>query len=217
MDGPTLDLVGSSQDIAVLAERAARHDATAVARVVGVGDVLALFVTTPFDCLGMRAARLSRPLDGIDVVVEAVGLAARARTAGPHPQLVLPPPVPPMRWTFGLPPRTGWTGDDSLSTEQVRARVVADTQEFRTRAAELPEAGSAAVLEGIAADVWGRPLIEDFPARLAHAADYLGFLGAADDAAEAVSVRRAGSWRRLSATRGSAMTRVLDPLGLFAT
>ena len=68
-------------------------------------------------------------------------------------------------------------------------------------------------MEAIATDVWARPMRADAPARLAHTADYLGFLPPDGEAV----LRSAGAWRRLDTTVGVALTRVNDPLGLFVS
>lgn len=215
MDGPTVRLSGSALDLALLAERASRHDATALARLVGHGEVLATFVSTAFDCLGMRASRLDDPADGLDVVVEAVGLAARARGAGDRRLVVLPAALPALSWTWPLPPRSGWAVDAELPQTQVRDAVAAGTSEFRARAAGV-SAGPTSVraLESLAAEVWGRPLHGDYPARLAHTASYLGFLDAGRPDND-VALLRCGPWRRLDASGGSTLVRVADPLGLL--
>ncbi len=205
-------LAGSPHDLAVFAERAARHDPATPLRLVGVGDVLAAFVTTPFACLGLRVARLARPADhDIDAVVEAVGLAARARSARDG-RLRLPPRLPDISWTQPLPPRSGWSEVGRLATADIAARVAGDTEEFRLQAATVPAGrGASSALEGIAGELWRAPLTGDAPAGLAHAADYLGFLPAHGD----VVVRAVGPWRRLDTDLGVTVGRVGDPLGLL--
>jgi hypothetical protein len=205
-----LRLVGSALDLAVLAERAGRHDPTCLARVTADGDVAAVFVGTPFDCLGMRAVRLTEP-QTVDVVVETVGLAARTRAASGQ-VIDLPPALAPIAWTLPLPPRAGWAPVSTLSAADVAERVQRDTEEFQRRAAEVPAGrGAASLVEAVAQHLWGRPLLGDHPARLAHAADYLGFL--VDDGE--VTLRCAGVWRRLDTPVGVTLTRATDPLGLL--
>jgi 2-hydroxychromene-2-carboxylate isomerase len=205
-----LNLAGPPADLAVLAERAARHDPTCLARVTAHGAVAAVFVATPFECLGMRAVRLTEP-QSLDVVVEAVGLAARARAASEH-ALDLPPALAPVLWTLPLPPRAGWTAVGTLPSADVADRVRHDTDEFQRRAAAVPAGrGASALVEAVARDLWARPLVGDHPARLAHAADYLGFVADAGD----VTVRSAGVWRRLDTPAGVTLARVTDPLGLL--
>jgi hypothetical protein len=207
-------LAGPSRDLAIFAERAARHDPATPVRLVSVGDVLAAFVTTPFDCLGLRVTRLASRVDGdIDAVVEAVGLAAQARAARDD-VLRLPPRLADITWVQPLPPRSGWSQLGRLAAGDVAARVASDTEEFRLRAATVPAGRGASVArEGIAGELWRAPLLGDAPARLAHAADYLGFLPDRGD----VVVRAAGPWRRVDSNLGVTVGRLSDPLGLFVS
>jgi hypothetical protein len=221
--GTVLALVGPADDFAVLAERAARHDATCPVRLVAADGVLAAFVPTPFDCLGMRAARL-RISAGLDVVVEAVGLAALARVAGAD--LQVPLALPALRWTLPSPPRTGWSVAGTLTVADLAARVAADTEEFRHRAAAVPPGRNAsAAVAAIAGELWARPLAADHAARLAHAASYLGFLpdhdaadpvGARPGGDGPVTLRTAGPWRRLDTPLGVTLARASSSLGLLA-
>jgi hypothetical protein len=228
-----LALAGPASDLAVLAQRAARHDATCPVRLVASGEVVAAFVPTAFECLGMRSLRLRVPAH-LDVVVEAVGLAARAWSA--QDALAVPPALPPLSWTHALPPVAGWTVQGTLRRADVASRVAADTEEFRRRAAQAAAggAGGSAAAEAIAHELWARPLAGEHPARLAHAASYLGFLGEEPTAAgaeqptsgagdepgsgagdEPVVLRSSGPWRRLDTRLGIALTRASDPLGLL--
>lgn len=211
-DPAGLQLAGSARDLAVFAERAARHDPATPVRVQASGLVLAAYVTTPFECLGLRVTRLARDAS-IDAVVEAVGLAARARGASDG-VLALPPRLPDITWMAPLPPRTGWSEVDRRPCRDVRALVAAGTDEFRRRAGQVQAGpGTSAALEAIAEEVWSHALVSDVPARLAHAADYLGFLS---DDGEAV-VRSLGPWRRLDTPLGVVVARVSDRLGLFVS
>jgi len=211
-DGLDVRLAGPAHDLALFAERAARHDPGTPVRLVAAGSVLAAFVTTPFECLGLRVSRLAEHVD-VDMVVEAVGLAARARGAVDG-WLSLPPRLPDMQWTSPLPPRSGWSQVATVSAEQVTDRVRADTDEFKQRAGQVdPGRGSNAALEGLAAELWARTVVADAPARLLHAADYLGFLPEQDDGV--VTLRSVGTWRRLDTDLGVTAARLTDPLGLF--
>ena len=208
-----LHLAGSARDLAVFAERAARHDPGTPVRLVAVGSTLAAFVTTPFEALGLRATRLSEPAD-LDVLVEAVGLGARARAVAGG-RLTLPPRLPALVWTSPLPPRSGWAEVGRLDVAEVAARVEDDTAEFTRQAQQVPAGrGANAALEGIAADLWARPLLGSAPSRLAHTAHYLGFLS--QDGGQVV-VRSIGAWHRLDTSAGVALARVGDPLGLFVS
>jgi hypothetical protein len=209
-DDPSLRLAGSARDLAVFAERAARHDPGTPVRLVAADGVVAAFATTPFDCLGLRVTRLAEDA-AVDMVVEAVGLAARARGERDG-VLALPPRLPDITWSTPLPPRSGWAEVARLPVSAVVGRVGSDTAEFKRRAGQgSPGSGVPAALEAVAADLWARPFVADAPARLAHASEYLGFL--VDD--DEVVVRAAGPWRRLDATGGVVLARVLDPLGLL--
>jgi hypothetical protein len=202
---------GVARDLSTYARRVSRFDGDAVVRVVARGRVAGFFAETPFDALALRAAALAEPAD-LDEVVEAGTLAAR--TAGGDVELELPPPVPALRWTAGLPPTGGWTEVARLSATDVSSRVAAGVAEFRDRA--VPGSGdppSRAALESLAADVWARELAGGVPVRLAHAAESYGFLG--DPAAGDVVLRTAGSWHRLDASYGSVLARSADVLGLF--
>lgn len=212
-DGQRVRLAGPALDLAVFAERAARHEPGTPVRLVASGAVLAAFVTTPFECLGLRASRLEEPAE-LDVVVEAVGLGARARGAVGG-WLSLPPSLPDMRWTTPLPPRSGWTELATLTLREVTDRVRADSDEFKQRAGEIePGRGSNAALEGLAAQLWSRAVVGDAPARLLHAADYLGFVPEQPD--DVATLRTVGTWRRLDTDLGVTAARLSDPLGLFA-
>lgn len=220
-EGPTAQLLSTGRDLAVFAERAARHDPATPLRLLASGESLAAFVITPFGCLGLRVTGLREPAE-FDVVVEAVGLAARARGAADG-TLVLPPRLPDMMWTAPLPPRSGWAVVGTAPPSEAAARLRADTEEFKRRASQVqPGRGAKADIEGVAAELWARSWLGDAPARLVHAAEYLGFLGTAGDAGDAAAgavstARRAGPWRRLDTALGVTAVRITDPLGLFVS
>lgn len=201
---------GAVADIGLFATRVARFEAEAVIRVVADGPVAAFFAETPFDALAMRAVALAVPAT-VDEVLEAGTLAARA--AGDRGELELPPPVPALRWTSSLPPRSGWTELARLTDSEVSARVEAGIAEFRRRAPQLTEGGSRregrTVLESLADEIWDRELAAGVPLRLAHAAESYGFLGEGD-----VVLRGVGPWWRLDARYGSVLAR--GGLALFA-
>lgn len=182
--------------------------------------MLAAFATTPFSCLGLRVARLRTPTE-LDLVVEAVGLAARCRSAV-EGTVVLPPRLPDMSWTSPLPPRSGWKVVATTTRREALHRLRTDTDEFTRLASEVqPGRGANAALEGLATQLWSRPWRDDAPARLVHAAEYLGFLDAPHAPDEKddgqVTLRRAGAWRRLDTPLGVTAARVSDPLGIFVS
>ncbi len=200
-----------ARDLSTYARRVARFDAAAVVRVVARGRVAGFFAETPFEALALRSAVLAEPAD-LDEVVEAGTLAARSARAAA--ELELPPPVPALRWTAGLPPSAGWEEVARLSAGEVSDRVAEGVSEFRARAAAGTGAPPPrAALESLAADVWARELAGGMPVRLAHAADSYGFLG--DPPSGDVVLRAAGAWQRLDAPYGSVLGRSADVLSLF--
>jgi hypothetical protein len=215
---------GAAADLAVFATRVARFEAEAVIRIVASGKVVGCFAETPFDVLAMRALALASPLD-VDLVVEAGTLAARA--VGDRGELELPPPVPALRWTTSMPPRSGWTELARLPLADVAGRVADGVAEFRRRGPELA-AGSArregrVELEKLADEIWDRELAAEVPLRFAHAAESYGFLGGSGGPGSSSSVgagsaevvlRSIGQWWRLDAPHGSILGR--SGLALFA-
>lgn len=197
----------------MLAQRAARHDPAVPVRLVADGVLLAVFLTTPFGCLGLRVARLGEPAN-LDIVVEAVGLATRAQQVRDG-LLVLPPRLPDISWALPLPPRSGWEPVGAMTTGEVARVVARDTDDFRRAATHADTPPTAAGMQRLAEEIWSRSLLTDAPVRLAHAADYLGFLS--DDPGEQVAVGRAGPWRRLDARHGVTVVRTGDPLGLLVS
>lgn len=201
---------GAAADLATFARRVAKYDAEAVIRIVADGSVAGCFAETPFDALALRAVALVSPLS-LDVVVEAGTLAARA--VGERGELELPPPVPPLRWTSSLPPRSGWTELARLDGLDVVAQVGSGVDEFRRRAPAATEGMALregrAALEQLAAEIWDRELAAGVPLRLAHAAESYGFLGAGE-----VVLRSVGQWWRLDARGGSVLAR--GGLALFS-
>lgn len=201
---------GGAADLAKFATRVARYEAEAVVRIVADGRVAGCFAETPFDALALRALELAEPVS-MDLVFEAGTLAARA--VGDRGELELPPPVPALRWTSSLPPRTGWTVLAALRGAGVEKRVRAGVEEFRQRAPSVTDGlalrEGRVALEKLADEIWDRELAAGVPLRLAHAADSYGFLGGGE-----VTLRSVGMWWRLDARFGSVMAR--SGLALFA-
>ncbi|NDL58987.1 hypothetical protein [Phytoactinopolyspora mesophila] len=202
---------GATADLATFAQRVARFEPEAVARIVASGSVAGCFAETPFDALALRAVALAEPAE-FDIVVEASTLAAKAVGAGG--KLELPPALPALRWASSLPPRSGWTEMGRLPLADVTAKVEEGIAEFRRRAPEETggrdlRAGRAA-LEGLAAQVWDVELAHGVPLRLAHASSSYGFLSGQGD----VVLRSVGPWQRLDAPNGTVLAR--GGLALFA-
>ena len=201
---------GGAADLAMFATRVARYEAEAVVRIVAKGTVAGCFAETPFDALALRAVELAEPVS-VDLVLEAGTLAARA--VGDRGELELPPPVPALRWTSSLPPRSGWKVLATLDGSDVDQRVRAGIEEFRQKAPSVTE-GSAlregrVALEKLADEIWDRELAAGVPLRLAHAAGSYGFLGEGE-----IVLRTVGQWWRLDAPYGSVLARA--GLALFA-
>lgn len=207
-----LDLADDPRSVASFARRAFTHDADSVVRVVARGDRVAFFVRTAFETLAMRAAAL-REHATFDLVVEAAMLVAQARSAKGS-VLELPPALPALRWTSGMPPTGGWAEITRLPSVAVVNEVESAIAEFRDRVGELPEdARSQAALESLAHRIWDRPLVADVPLRLAHTAQSYGFFAESGE----IRIFSAGAWRRLDATYGTVLGRdrtTVDLLGL---
>ncbi|WP_129668597.1 hypothetical protein [Phytoactinopolyspora endophytica] len=202
---------GAAADLATFAQRVARYEPEAVARIVATGAVAGCFAETPFDALALRAVSLADPVE-VDVVVEASTLAARA--VGAQGELELPPALPALRWTTSLPPRSGWSELTRLSLPEVVGRVEQGVEEFKRLAPDAAggrdlRAGRAA-LEGLAAQIWDNELEQGVPLRLAHAASSYGFFSGSGE----VVLRSVGSWQRLDAPNGTILAR--SGLALFA-
>ncbi|NEE02662.1 hypothetical protein [Phytoactinopolyspora halotolerans] len=202
---------GAAADLATFAQRVARYEPEAVARIVANGSVAGCFAETPFDALALRAMALADPVEA-DVVVEASTLAARA--VGAEGELELPPALPALRWTSSLPPRSGWSELARLPLPEVVSRVEVGIEQFKRRAPEAAggrdlRAGRAA-LEGLAAEIWDKELAEGVSLRLAHAASSYGFLSGSGE----VVLRSVASWQRLDAPNGTIVAR--SGLALFA-
>src|SRR4051794_20640559 len=125
----------TAADLATFLRRARRADPDGAARLVGHGDVLAVYVSPVHGAggpvvLGLRTLRLAAPstLDAtvpLDALAEAV-VAAAAAPSGPDadtaPGLAVPrDPVTAVAWAGTSPPRSGWQPVTALA-----AGVLAD-------------------------------------------------------------------------------------------
>ncbi len=202
-------------DLATFVARAKRVDPDGAARLVGHGDVLAVYVSPIHGgggptVLGLRTLALAAPTD-LDVTVPLAALTDRfARPAdgaapeGPVPLAVPPAPVA-APWAGVTPPRTGWTAVglvESATLRQVAAGGIAEV------ALGMPDVAGAAAVARLRAGVWGRPLFgagggPDVPAGVAYAADALGFVTEGEPAA----LYSSGPWWRLTTSRGHVLAR----------
>lgn len=159
--------------------------------------------------LAMRFLR-SDPDLSCDLVVDAGTL--RADPVGAD-RVMLPDSGVSAAWAGISPPRSGWMPGAEVpeaALREVVRRGVADV------AAALPAAPGEDVVRTIRSAVWGRPeaSLDGLIAGVAFAADALGFLTA--DGAGAASVRRSGTWTRVSLERGHVLVRAGNPTGLTA-
>jgi hypothetical protein len=207
-------------DLDTYLRRANRADPDGAARLIGHGDVLAVYVSPVHggggpDVLGLRTLLLGRP-EPVDVTVPSAALVDALAGPAPGPDdaltLVLPAdlaaPVVTATWAAVSPPRRGWRPAGAVPASVLVEASAAGIAEVTTGAG--PGAGAAAVA-ALRARVWGRPLREDVPvpAGVAFAADVLGFVDPAADAA----VYRSGSWWRVTTGVGHVLARSRSLLG----
>ncbi|GAA2140825.1 hypothetical protein GCM10009760_24320 [Kitasatospora kazusensis] len=169
--------------------------------------VLAVFGRLPLGSAGALAVRTVR-LERLDAAADRTVSAGQLLEAVDDRDgtLRLPAPVTGPAWAGLLPPRTGWQPVGEPSAEAVFPEVTAAVREFKERSEAVPEHHrTRTVLDALADEIWARPLaaVPELPLRAAHAAYVVGFL----KPATALTVHRAGSWRRLSAPAGSIAVR----------
>lgn len=208
-------------DLTAFVGRAKRVDADGAARLIGHGDVLAVYVSPVHGgggptILGLRTLALARASD-VDTTVPLAALADRfarlevGRPAGQEGvafggmvELPLPPvPATGVAWAGVAPPRRGWESVGLIEP----ALLDAAAREGVAEVAEGTPAGAgAAAVATLRARVWGRPLsadLPDVPAGVAFAADALGFVRSGEPAA----VYRYRSWTRLTTSAGHVLAK----------
>jgi hypothetical protein len=214
-------------DLATFLGRAARVDPDGAARLVGHGDVLAVYVSPVHGgggptVLGLRTTGLAVASD-VDCTVSIAALAdrfARLRSASapaPDPAEPVSLPLPPMEaagvaWAGMVPPRWGWDAVGLVEPAVLRAAAAAGIQEV---AAGAPTGSGANAVTRLRALVWGRQLVSgpggDVPAGMAFALVALGFLTEAEvevePEAEPLALYRSGPWARLTSSRGHVLAR----------
>ncbi|MCX5210437.1 hypothetical protein OG689_14245 [Kitasatospora sp. NBC_00240] len=173
----------------------------------GAAGVLAVFGRLPLGSSGaiaVRTARLAGPDAPVDRTVSAGRLLDDVDESADT--VTLPAPVTGPAWAGLLPPRTGWRLLAEPPAVEVVPELMAAVREFKERSEAVPEHHrTRAVLDGLADEIWSRPLsaVPELPLRAAHASYVIGFLK--PDAR--LTVHRAGSWLRLSAPAGSIAVR----------
>jgi hypothetical protein len=198
------------QDLGTYIGRARRVDPDGAARLVAQGGVLATFVSPVHGSpgptvIGLRVTALA---DGSTADVTVPLAALGDRLAGAGPALAVPPVLATdAGWAGISPPRSGWELVTGADPAAVLAAARAGVTEI---AAAVPEAVGGQIVAQVRGAVWGRALpdLAGAPAGAAYAADALGFL----DPDEAVAVRRAGPWWRLSTARGHVLARAASLL-----
>ncbi|WP_194927712.1 hypothetical protein [Catenulispora pinisilvae] len=140
----------------------------------------------------------------IDITVSAGDLLHAIADDG---SLALPRPLAgATAWTGFLPPRVGWQAVGELPVAEVETAALAGIAEFKERAEAIPDRErTRASVDGLAAEIWDRPLSFGLPVRAAHAARAMAFLGQAQSASAVV--RSAGRWLRLDAPFGTVVVR----------
>ena len=200
-------------DLATYLGRARRADPDGAARLVGHGDVLAVYVSPVHGgggpvVLGLRTLRLGTPVT-LDVTVPLAAASERlAERSGDGLRsgaaLALPPErVAAAGWAGVSAPRQGWRPVGSVDGAALAERASAGIAEVATGA---PAGSGAAAVAALRARVWGRPLAEsvpDLPAGVAYAAMTLGFVDPMGQAA----VFTSGPWWRLTTSAGHVLAR----------
>ena len=224
MTAVALAVAGSASALTDLAELVAHRQPRSVVRILVRDGRVAVLAATPFDVLVLRAAELSGAQPDLDRVVEAVTFAATS-TTGPagdaDRMLALPAAVDPLRWTWPLPPRSGWARQPDVPVIALRSARDAAVSAFRTAAQALPgPARDRPTLERIAAELWAGEISPGVDVRMAHAAAAHGFLPPEDSRPDDESshgnsthpvtharVSTRGPWRRLDLPTGSVLAR----------
>ncbi|MFJ9518709.1 hypothetical protein ACIRPK_10635 [Kitasatospora sp. NPDC101801] len=208
--------VTEAADLAAFLERLLRFDRAAAVRLQIVraepGPVLAVFGRLPLGSSGVLAVRSARLL-GEDVAEADLTVSAGQLLESvdePAATLGLPAPVTGPAWAGLLPPRSRWERTGVTTAPVVLPELHSAVREFKQRTAEIPEHHrTRALLDGLADEIWSRPLgaMPELPLRAAHAAYVVGFL--TPDAP--LTAHRSGSWLRLSAPAGSVALRTVVP------
>jgi hypothetical protein len=207
--------LGERQALRGYLSRLVALDGRACVRLQAHGLVLGVWGGPPLDVVTLRPVALSVASDAGDVTVSAVRLLENVAALEESGPVEVPSAVPGPAWAGLLPPRTGWNVVAIVPAGAVHDAVRVGVDAFQRRVALLPEdLRGRAQLEGIAADVWGRPVVAGVPLRVAHAADLTGLLGREGD----VTAFASGSWLRLGCPGGSVAARTgsASSLDLFA-
>ena len=222
-------------DLRTFVGRARQVDEGGAIRLVGAGEVLAMYACALHGgggptVLALRVLSLAEPTE-LDATVPLSALSDRfARLdrlmagARPTPRSVGRPielPVPPTTatsasWAGMAPPRSGWNIEGMVPLPLLRDAARAGIEEV---AAGVPSGSGSAAVARLRGLVWGRSLLGPgapaVPAGVAFAAETFGFLGRAPsgESEDASTLHSAGPWWRLSTTRGHVLARTASLLG----
>lgn len=211
----------TASDLGTFLTRAKRVDPDGAARLVGHGEVLAVYVSPLHSgslmgggvptVIGLRTLALAAP-SGADVVAPLAALTDRLARPGAggvtvvddgHVSLPLPPvELSGTAWAGISPPRKGWQALGMADVAALRATARDGIAEV---AAGSPDGAGGHAIEQLRAAVWARPSVElaGTPAGAAFAAEALGFLVDA----EPVGLYACGQWRRLTTSLGHVLVR----------
>ncbi|GAA1958293.1 hypothetical protein [Kitasatospora viridis] len=201
-------------DLGAFLTRLLRFDRAAAVRLqtvaaggAGGAGVLAVYGRLPLGgtpVLALRTARLAGAVPAGDATVSAGQLLEGVdEQAG---ALAVPPPVTGPAWAGLLPPRSGWQLLGTTESTLVMPQLMDSVREFKERTAQVPEHHrTREVLDGIADEIWSRPLavLPVLPLRAVHAAHRIGFL----QPGAPLTAHRAGGWQRLTAPHGTVALR----------
>ncbi|WNI15530.1 hypothetical protein [Actinacidiphila sp. ITFR-21] len=218
-EGPGGDGAAEAE-LAAFLGRLVRWDRAAVVRLRSAAEepALGVFGQPPFGgvlAVKSMALRGGGIGEAVDATVSAGELLEAVAEAAQGGEFGVPRSVTGPAWAGLLPPRGGWRREaefEGAAVRELAARVVA---EFRARTEALvPERRTRAELDGLAEELWRRPLPVDragtggtaVTLRSVHAAHALGFLSA-QGRDDTVAVLSAGAWVRLRTAYGSVATR----------
>lgn len=211
-DSPTLG------DLQVYLARAARVEDGSV-RLIAVDTVLLAYSAILYrrglldsspTVLGLRTFALSESLT-LDTVVTVRAVLDRIAHLPVYDQVDAPVPVPvpfettTVSWAGISPPRSGWEPRGQADAAVLEAAARAGIDEV---AAVIPAGTGEQIVQRVRSEIWGRPVsgvgdLADVPAGAGFAAFSLGFL----KADEPVRLFQAGSWLRLSTSRGHVLVK----------
>ena len=190
--------------------RLAALDARASVRLQAGGPVLGVWGGPPLGVVTLRPVGLAGPAE-LDRTVSVHRLLEAIEAAQADAKVTVPPVIGGPPWAGLLPPRTGWKWLATVPVAVVADAVRVGVDAFQRRVQLLaPGERTQPALEGVANEVWSRPVVSDVPLRAAHAAKVIGLLGPEGE----VSAHSSGSWQRLSCPGGSAALRRDGTMGL---